>query len=193
MESLARQRTSSPEEQQLIARANRGDREALEQLYRQHRDWVTGLALRFTGSRDDAVDVLQETFTYLYAKFPGFKLTSSMRSFLYPVVKHHSISVLRRRRGVVDLEGCRAGDGTPRLQWLAVSHSTGDLERMVARLPEGQREVVWLRFGLDFRLAEIAETLAIPVGTVKSRLHNALLALRKIARREELLRQGGPR
>jgi len=155
---------------------------------------VTALAFRFTGSRDDALDVLQETFAYFYAKFPGFTLTSSLRSFLYPVVKHGCIGVLRRRQGVVDLEKYRQeGKLDPRLEWLPVSETRGDLERLVATLPNGQREVVWLRFGLDFRLDEIAEALEIPVGTVKSRLHNALRFLREQNEREDELGKGGPR
>lgn len=191
---MARRRTSSAEERELIARANRGDRAALEQLYRAHREWVTALAFRFTGSRDDALDVLQETFAYFFGKFPGFTLTSSLRSFLYPAVKHGCIGVLRRRQNVVDLETYRQeGKLHPRLQWLPISETRGDLERLVATLPDGQREVVWLRYGLDFRLDEIAETLAIPVGTVKSRLHNALRSLREHAAQEQQKHSGGPR
>lgn len=191
---MAKRRTSTPEERALIARANRGDKAALEQLYRDHRDWVTALAFRFTGSRDDALDVLQETFAYFYAKFPGFTLTSSIRSFLYPAVKHGCIGVLRRRQAVVDLETYRREDRIDLpLEWWPTGDSAGDLERLVAKLPDGQREVVWLRFGLDFRLEEIAETLAIPLGTVKSRLHNALRSLREQAQREAKKPSGGPR
>jgi len=153
---------------------------------------VTALAFRFTNSQDDALDVLQETFAYFYGKFPGFTLTASLRSFLFPVVKHSSIAVIRRRRGVVDLDAYREERQlTPALDWGQPAASTGDLERMIAKLPEGQREVVWLRFGLDFRLDEIAKALGIPLGTVKSRLHNALRSLRELARREEQEQNGG--
>lgn len=170
--------THDERERDLVARANRGDGSALEALYSDHRDWVTALGYRFTGSRDDALDVLQETFLYVFSKFPGFELTSSMRSFLYPVVKHKSISVLRRRKKLVDLQAFREGRPQDDLVWHPAEPGGVGLNRLVAALPDGHREVVWLRFGLDFRLEEIARALEIPLGTVKSRLHNALKLLR---------------
>ncbi len=151
-------------------------------LYEQHRDWVIAIARRFTGNRDDALDVMQEVFIYLYSKFPGFALTATLRGFLYPVVKHKSISVIRRRRKVVDLDAYRSGTACPtELQWFDSAADAG-LTQLVSALPDAQREVVLLRFGLDFRLHEIADALSVPLGTVKSRLHNALKTLRETAR-----------
>jgi len=69
-------------DQELIELVNEGDADAFEALYRRYRDWVYHLAWRFTGNQQDALDVLQETFTYLLGKFPGFSLTASM-TYLY--------------------------------------------------------------------------------------------------------------
>lgn len=170
--SATNDKRSSIAEKQLVARANRGDHAALETLYAQQRDWATAVAYGFLGNREDALDVLQDTFIYFFGKFPGFELTSSMRSFLYPVIKHRSISLIRKRRKVVDLDSYRKGGDEP-----VFCTPAGDFERLVRPLPPGQREVVTLRFAFDFRLAEIADALDIPVGTVKSRLHNALKLL----------------
>ncbi len=71
-------------DEQLIEAINGGDAGAFEVLYFRHRDWVMRLAMRFTGHHDDALDVLQETFSYLVRKFPGFRLTASITTFLYP-------------------------------------------------------------------------------------------------------------
>jgi len=174
-------RPASERERELVDRANQGDQRALERLYDDHRAWVTSLAHRFTGSADDALDVLQETYLYFFSKFPGFELRSSIRGFLYPVVKHSSITVIRRRRQLVDLDARRGGEPTTETGWHGAE---GRFARLVGRLPDGQREVVHLRFALDFRLEEIAEALAIPVGTVKSRLHNALKTLRELEQPE---------
>jgi RNA polymerase sigma-70 factor (ECF subfamily) len=168
---------ASDRERELVDRANAGDRRALESLYGDHRDWVTALAHRFTGSADDALDVLQETYLYFFSKFPGFELRASIRGFLYPVVKHSSITVVRRRRQLVDLDSHRAGEPVTDIGWHGAE---GRFARLVGKLPDGQREVVQLRFALDFRLEEIAEALEIPLGTVKSRLHNALRSLREL-------------
>lgn len=180
-------RQVSERERELVDRANGGDRRALEELYDEHRDWVTALAYRFTGSADDALDVLQETYLYFFSKFPGFELRASIRGFLYPVVKHSSITVIRRRRQLVDLDSRRSLEAPGEVGWHGAE---GRFTRLTARLPDGQREVVWLRFGLDLRLEEIAEALGIPTGTVKSRLHNALKTLRELETPEEVAAAG---
>src|SRR5687768_16771157 len=76
----------------LIAAINDGDTGAFEVLYHRHRDWVVNLAFRFVGDRDLALDVLQETFLYFVKKFPGFRLTANLKTFLYPAVKNLSIA-----------------------------------------------------------------------------------------------------
>src|SRR5689334_24418714 len=83
-------------DQQLIAAINAGDSAAFEVLYRRYRDWVVNLAVRFTGDEDLALDVLQETFLYLLRKFPGFRLTAHLKTFLYPAVKNLSIAARRK-------------------------------------------------------------------------------------------------
>lgn len=190
---MARNGKGTEGERGLVERANRGDERALEALYADHRDWVTALAYRFTGSRDDALDVLQETFLYFFSKFPGFELTATVRGFLYPAVKHKSISVIRRRRKLVDLQAYREGRVHEDLRWYPSEVSGTQLSRLVQALPEGQREVVWLRFGLEFRLEEIAAALEIPLGTVKSRLHNALKSLKAAAEAPSVATNGGKR
>ncbi len=162
-------------DRQLVARANAGDERALEALYRRHRAFVLSLAWRMTGSEADAQDVLQEVFKDLFSRFPGFRLTSSMRAWLYPVVKNRCISLHRRRRPVVDLSEVRGGE-EPRIE---ARGEAGDFERMVSVLPRAQREVLVLRFGLGMKLDEIADALRISTGTVKSRLHYGLKALRE--------------
>src|SRR3954463_4905677 len=84
-------------DQQLIDALNAGDVRAFDAIYGRYRDWVVRLATRTTGNPDDALDVLQETFTYVFRKFPGFRLTASMTTFLYPVVKNLSIAARRKR------------------------------------------------------------------------------------------------
>src|SRR5580765_7751712 len=83
-------------DQQLIAAINDGDAAAFEILYYRYRDWVVNLAYRFTGSEDLALDVMQETFLYLLRKFPGFRLTANLKTFLYPAIKNLSIAARRK-------------------------------------------------------------------------------------------------
>src|SRR5436305_13385912 len=81
---------------ELIAAINGGDAAAFEVLYLRYRDWVTALACRFTNDNELALDVLQETFLYFLKKFPGFALTSQLKTFLYPAVRNLSIAARRK-------------------------------------------------------------------------------------------------
>jgi RNA polymerase sigma-70 factor (ECF subfamily) len=170
-------------DQELIAAINNGDAEAFEVLYFRYRDWVAGLACRFTGDSDAALDVLQETFLYLLKKFPGFRLTANLKTFLYPAVRNLSITALRKRERYQSNEaeqGQLERAAAPEAP--AANHTVA---QALAGLPEEQREVLLLRFVEDLTLQEIAEAMDIPLGTVKSRLHNALQALRADERTKE--------
>src|SRR5258708_10557603 len=83
-------------DRELVAALNAGDPIAFEVLYHRYRDWVVGLGYRLTGDREIALDVLQETFLYFVQKFPGLQLTASLKTFLYPAVKHLSINDRRQ-------------------------------------------------------------------------------------------------
>jgi RNA polymerase sigma-70 factor (ECF subfamily) len=167
-----------PEDRELVLAAAAGDARAFEALYGRHRDFVLRVARRFGLGEQDALDVLQETFLYVCRKLPGLELRASFTTFLYPAVKHLSL----KRKGFLarflpsgGLFG--SAEGVPEI---AVEPAAGgDMARLVARLPSGQREVVLLRFVEGMDLAEIAAALGVPEGTVKSRLHNALKLLRK--------------
>jgi RNA polymerase sigma-70 factor (ECF subfamily) len=163
-------------DEQLVERANQGDTDAFEALYVRHREWVVAAAYRFTADRDDALEVLQEAFSYLFNKFPGLKLTSTLRAFLYPTVKHLSIDRVRKRRPTVAIEAI--AEELPHAPSAGAGAGLG-LSRALAQLPAAQREVVLLRFVDDMTLDQIAGAVEAPLGTVKSRLHNALETLRE--------------
>ena len=169
----------------LIAAINDGDAGAFEILYYRHRDWVVNLAFRFTGDRDLALDVLQEVFLYFVKKFPGFRLTASLKTFFYPAVKNLSIAA-RRKAGRVQstaeeqavIEGAPSTDPPPAREEA--------LNIALGALSDEHCEVLLLRFVDDLSLAEVAESLGVPLGTVKSRLHYALDTLRRDRRTRTL-------
>ena len=170
-------------DQELIELANKGDPDAFEALYHRHRDWVYRLAWRFTGNRADALDALQETFTYLLGKFPGFELTASMTTFLYPVVKHVSTTIRAKRSQVTSVDGEFDELCVPK--FVESEHYKTELAAVFRVLANEQREVLLMRYVDDMSLREIAAVLDIPLGTVKSRLHNALLVLRSDSRTQD--------
>ena len=109
---------------------------------------------------------------YLLRKFPGFVLTSSLMTFFYPAVRNLSIAARRRRQrasGAADID-----------QLFAPPAAAGpeDLAEALRGLSEVHREVILMRFLDQLSLEEISDALQVPLGTVKSRLHNALRLLR---------------
>lgn len=163
-------------DQQLVEAINRGDTSAFETLYCRHRDWTWRLAWRFTGNTEDAADVVQETFTYLLRKFPGFTLSARMTTFLYPVVRHIGQRIRDKRQresqdetAFIHLADSRQGER---------AEARSELAAAIRALPPAQREVVLMRFVDAMSLDEIARALELPLGTVKSRLHHALRTLR---------------
>ena len=165
-------------DQELIELINKGDADAFDALYHRYRDWVYRLAWRFTRNHEDALDVLQETFTYLLRKFPNFELTASMTTFLYPVVKHVSFAVKRKSRRLTFDDQALSEMPAPAEK----QTSQGELAFVLAILPEEQREVLMMRFVEGMNLKEIAAALEAPLGTVKSRLYNGLQVLRRDTR-----------
>jgi len=175
--------TDTPEndartDRQLVADANGGDESAFHALYLRYRDWIVRLAYRFTRDADESLDVLQDVWVYFLGKFPGFELTAQLTTFLYPAVKHVAISRQKRSRRFAGddavLQGVPAAPPPGK-----VSDQRRELAAVMANLSDLHREVVLLRFVDDLSMAEIASVLDIPVGTVKSRLHNALRMLRE--------------
>jgi len=162
-------------DQQLVSAINAGDSAAFEALYYRYRDRVMRLALRFTGDHADALDVLQETFAYLFGKFPGFELSARMTTFLYPAVRNLSLAARRKRHAA-------AQPPDEHLPSFAVNDpelARWELAAAMANLSSNHREVILLRFVDDLSIDEIADALGVPAGTVKSRLHHAIARMRE--------------
>src|ERR1043166_1250655 len=126
-------------DRELIAAINGGDAAAFEILYFRYRDWVAGLAFRFTGDSDAALDVLQETFLYVLRKFPGFRLTANFKTFLYPAVRNLSITARRKaERYQASEEALQQLENTPGP--MGTDSTSGDLDVVLSELSEEQRE-----------------------------------------------------
>lgn len=135
------------------------------------------VALRFAPDMDTALDVLQETFLQLLRKFPpsggGIELTARLTTLLYPIARNAAIDA-RRRAARMPSDADVTPDDLP----AAPEADTDDLGKLLAGLPPSQRETLILRFVDGLTLDEIAEALAVPLGTVKSRLHLGVGRLR---------------
>lgn len=169
-----------------MAAAQRGDRDALEQLLRRHHDRVLAVCRRITGNAADAADAAQEALIAITRGLPRFDGRSAFSTWAYRVAANASLDELRRRgrRPAVSLSSGghgaagpdqaidlpdRVGEHAYDTVDSSVSHGS-DLERAIADLPEEFRVAVVLRDVHDLDYSEIAERLGVPVGTVKSRI-----------------------
>ena len=174
----------------LVGICNEGDAraatDAFEALYRRHKDFVLRVALRFAPDVDTALDVLQDTFVQLLRRFPpsgeGLLLTAKMTTLLYPIARNAAISARRKASGLP-----LAGDVAPDDLSAPPARESDGIGRLLAELPPGQRETLTLRFVDGLTLEEIAHALDIPLGTVKSRLHLGVAALKSSPLAKELL------
>jgi RNA polymerase sigma-70 factor, ECF subfamily len=166
----------------LVEAVNLGKPGAFAALFHAFNPFVLRVASRLSADVADVLDVQQAVWMYVARKFPGFVLTGKFTTFLYPVVRHEAGAVRRKRQrlgaaGSVEHLGSLA----PPTAGAAGHDDEGRLlrlERVLADLSAVHREVVLMRFVDDLSLEEIAHVLDVPLGTVKSRLHNAIAALR---------------
>lgn len=175
--------TGRQDEVALIERCRRGDLGAFEELYRLHAGRLYSVALRLVGNAADAEDLLQEIFLAAHRKLDTFRGESALGTWLYRLATNLCLDHLRSRSGrsrqVTDALDDEAGLLDTSSVTLAEQTVTRmDLERALARLPEGCRAAFVLHDieGLEHR--EVAEVLGVAEGTSKSQVHKARLKLR---------------
>jgi RNA polymerase sigma-70 factor, ECF subfamily len=161
---------------------SKADVPAFEELYQQHSTRLFNLAWRMCGTRADAEDLLQEIFLLAYRKLPDFRGDSAVGTWLYRLAMNRCLDHLKSRQ-------TRASDKTSQLDEETmpgprVVADGGirrlDLERAIARLPEGARAAFLLHDVEGFQHHEIAGILGISEGTSKSQVHKARLRLRAL-------------
>ncbi|HTQ37829.1 MAG TPA: sigma-70 family RNA polymerase sigma factor [Pirellulales bacterium] len=146
----------------------------VEAVYRSHAPALLRYLQRNFASCACAEDLLQETFLRWLSRSEAEQTTASPRAFLFGIARHVGLTAARRsRRKTTEA----IGEVAARPQ----TETDADLQRMqtaIATLPQQIRETLELRLRDELSYEEIAAALEIPVGTVRSRLHNALQLLR---------------
>jgi RNA polymerase sigma-70 factor (ECF subfamily) len=168
---------------EFVARLRAGDRRAFEDLVRAHQHRVYGLALRMLGNAAEAQDVAQEVFLRAHRGLAEFRGDARLSTWLYTIVSRLCLNRLagseRRLTQHGDETLGRLADGRPGPdEALERDELDAALHRAIAELPEERRVVVVLRDVDGLAYEDIAEILALPVGTVRSRLHRARLDLK---------------
>ena len=174
------------EEARLVREIRAGDGDAFETLVRENQTRVHNLALRMTGSEEDAQDIAQETFLKAWRTMGKYRGECSLGSWLYRIASNLSIDLLRKnkrqqREKIVSLEDNGEDGRTLELPDLREEPQT-ILEReenrravwaCLEKLPEEQRLILVLRDVNGLSYEEIGASMGLEMGTVKSRIFRA--------------------
>jgi len=171
-------RLSDHTDDELMMLARGGVEGAFDTLIRRHQQLVLRLAFRYVRNAAWAADVAQNTFVEVYRALPRYRAQGRFKSYLYQVL----LNQCRRSRRSVRTES-RVLDVLMRVPVHAPAEVLAreqrrEVEAALDTLSVKLRKVVLLRFGADLSYKEIAELLAIPVGTVKRRMFDAIAKLR---------------
>lgn len=184
-------------DEELLTRFCKGQTEAFGALVRRYERELYGYLRRYLGDASLAEDVFQNTFLQVYIKSGQYEAGRPVRPWLYTIATNQAIDALRRngRHQAISLDQQRDEVDNGELHGLVdalqaqgpspldVAQGEERRERVrasVDRLPELLRQVLLLAYYQGLKYREIAEILGIPVGTVKSRLHAALVKLGEV-------------
>jgi len=173
---------------ELIRRGKAGDPGALEEIYERFRVPLFGLALRHTGDRAAAEDILQDTFIKVLTHLADVQSVETFPAWVFRIAVNTCYSHLRGRKirenrtvALSQVEGRRE-------EAVCDAHETslsGPLEEAIARLPEKLRLIFLLHDVQGFKHAEVGATLGVSAGTSKSQLFKARSKVRKFLKAEK--------
>jgi RNA polymerase sigma-70 factor (ECF subfamily) len=186
--SLVRQQESSDAprlvvgDEELVARARRGDVDAFEQLYRLHAGRVYALCLRLAADAGVARELTQDTFVRAWEALPRFRADASLTTWLHRIAVN---AMLERRRGdrrrsarvsLAADEDDGEGEGELSVGGVVPAHDVAtaiDLERAIGALPPGVRRAFVLHDVEGYTHEEIATMTGLAAGTLRAQLHRA--------------------
>lgn len=184
-------------DEELVARSMGGDVDSFNQLVIRWERPIYALAYRVIGREEDARDVVQETFLRAFRSIGGFKGQAKFSSWIYRIALNLCRDWIRKKKRTPVMQ---APEGVDVIEMAADVGPTESIEDLVARkamsevvaramavLPDEQRTALILKEYQGLTFQEIADLLGCPLSTVKTRLYQGLLVVRR-----ELEKQGIP-
>ena len=182
-------------EAEAIRRAQQGDADAFERIYRLHNRRVYALCLRMVGNTAEAEDLAQEAFLQLFRKIATFRGESAFSTWLHRLSVNVVLMRLRKKTlaetsldetadADEESSGPRKDVGGPDLR-LSGSVDRVNLERAVEKLPPGYRSIFVLHDVQGYEHNEIAAIMKCSIGNSKSQLHKARMRLRQLLQENE--------
>lgn len=172
------------DEKKLIKKIKKGNQQAFQKLYQLHVDYALRTAYAISKNKNDASDIVQETFIRVFRNIDSYDINRPFRAWLYRILINESNRLLRKRtRSEVTIDSEQLLDYLGRQS--TQSKPLDELDEAIDELEEHHKTVIILKYLNGFSEKEIAEILGLNQNTVKSRLYQARNKLRsKLGGRE---------
>ena len=172
-------------ENTLIRRAKEGDEEAIEALIRAHQDALYAFILRMSGRPETAEDVVQEALVRVLKNLHRFDSRYRFSTWLFTIAKRLYLNLSQKLGPAYDTDavevspvgGCGPGRLAARAE--TMDNARHLIDAALTALPTQQREIMLLFHQQHWPIAEIAEHLGMPQGTIKSHLHRGRNRMRR--------------
>lgn len=173
-----------------IKQVLKGDQDAYAEVVEIYKDKVFQICYRMLGNRHEAEDIAQEAFLRAYVNIASFNIDLKFSTWLYRIATNLCIDRIRKKKPDYYLDAEVAGtDGLNMYSQIASDTRLPEddveslelqetIQREISKLPEKYRSVIVLKYIEELSLNEISETLNLPLGTVKTRIHRGREALR---------------
>ncbi|HOP56264.1 MAG TPA: sigma-70 family RNA polymerase sigma factor [bacterium] len=168
---------------ELIRRIQTGDEKAFEEIIRRYSNRIINLATQIMGSQDEGWDIAQEVFISVWKNIKSFDISKNFYPWVRKITINACYEELRRRKGHIESSLDDVEEGEPSIDVPDDAYSPEDIfdkielkeavEEALNSLPKHYRVTLWLRIIENLSYEEIAETLEINIGTVKSRINMA--------------------
>jgi RNA polymerase sigma-70 factor, ECF subfamily len=183
----------SVEDRQLINECLQGRLEAFSELVRRYQDRLYNAVFRFLNDAEDAQDVTQEAFLSAWQALSRFKGDAKFFTWIYRIAINHAIDLKRKQKISQGLEVHLNDEIQPvatstsnRPEDAAERREEGEKLRKALNLLSPEHRMVLILKDIDgMKYEEMADTLEVPIGTIRSRLHRARFELRDILERQE--------
>ncbi|AQT69401.1 Sigma-W factor [Anaerohalosphaera lusitana] len=184
-----------PSDAELLERYKEGDEDAFQEIVSRYKNPLYAFLRRFLNQQDLVEDVFQETFLQLYASKDKFDPSRPLHPWLFTIAANKAKDALRKQQrtsslglgAIADSGGVSVDDVVNLLDSYDLTpdaEATKDetaqrVREVVSKMPENLRGILILAYFEQFSYKQMAEILSIPIGTVKSRLHTAVVHFTK--------------
>jgi len=164
------------EDRRLVEWALEGDDTAFEYLFNRYREAIYRLFVQRLGGANDADDLLQETFIKVYINLHRYSPDYTFGQWVYTIARNTFIDYVRKRQDDLSLDERFSAPPSPAPtpeENVINRQQRTQIEQYLERLAPHYRRLVVMRFFDEYSYEEIADKLALPLGTVKTRIHRA--------------------